>query len=294
MTTQAYQIENGAGFIAALDKSGGSTPRSLRLYGISDDAYANDSDMFDLIHAMRERIATAPSFTGAKVLGAILFEMTTDREFNGKPAAQYLWEDKGVVPFLKVDKGLEENKDGTQLMKPIDGLGKRLKRARDLGIFGTKMRSVIHAADKTGIAANVAQQFQIGQEILGHGLTPILESEVNIDIPDKAEAEAILLEELQSGLDALPQDARIMLKLSLPSHANLYAPFIGHPKVLRLVALSGGYRQREAIELLAKNDGMIASFSRGLTEGLNVGQTDLEFEAYLGGTIDAIYQASTV
>ena len=292
MTSQAKHIETGAGFIAALDQSGGSTPKALRLYGVEESAYANDDEMFDLIHAMRERIATAESFTGEKVIGAILFEMTMDREFGGMPAAQYLWEKKGVVPFLKVDKGLEDAANGAQVMKPIDGLSATLTRARDMGIFGTKMRSVIHAADATGIAANVSQQFAIGQEILDHGLTPILEPEVNIEISDKAEAEAILLEELHKGIDALPQNARIMLKLSLPTNANLYAPLIAHPQVMRVVALSGGYSRAEATDLLSKNDGMIASFSRGLTEGLNARQTDAEFSTMLGETIDAIYKAS--
>ncbi|MEM7243612.1 MAG: fructose bisphosphate aldolase [Pseudomonadota bacterium] len=289
---QADQMKNGAGFIAALDQSGGSTPKALRLYGIGEDAYANDAEMFDLIHAMRSRIATAPSFTGDKVIGAILFEMTMDREIKGKPAAQYLWENKQVVPFLKVDKGLEETQDDVQVMKPIDGLDATLARAKDLGVFGTKMRSVIHGANGAGIARNVAQQFDIGRQILGHGVMPILEPEVTITIDDKAAAEEILLDAILGQLDALPADEQIMLKLSLPSKANLYAPLIAHPKVMRVVALSGGYSRDAANSLLAQNTGMIASFSRGLAEGLDASQSDAAFNTTLGSAIDAIFEAS--
>ncbi len=289
---QANQMENGAGFIAALDQSGGSTPKALRLYGVEEDQYASDAEMFDLIHEMRSRIAMAPAFSGEKVIGAILFEMTMDREIAGKPAAQYLWEEKQVVPFLKIDKGLEEESQGAQLMKPIDGLDATLARARDLGIFGTKMRSVIHSADTSGIAANVAQQFEFGRQIIGHGLMPILEPEVNINAADKAEAEAKLLDELTRNIEDLGADERIMLKLTLPEASNHYTPVINHPKVMRVVALSGGYSRMEANQRLSQNQGMIASFSRGLTEGLSAKQSDAEFQSLLADAIESIYQAS--
>lgn len=287
---QTAQMKTGKGFVAALDQSGGSTPKALGLYGIGEDRYNSEADMFDLIHEMRARIVRAPAFTGEKVVGAILFEMTMDREFEGKPAATYLWEDRGVVPFLKCDKGLEDEADGVQLMKDMGDLDGLLSRAVDKGIFGTKMRSVIQAANPVGIARNAAQQFEIGRQILGHGLMPILEPEVNITIADKAEAEAILREELMKGLDAL--DTPVMLKLSLPSEANFYAPLIAHENCLRVVALSGGYARDEANALLAQNNGMIASFSRALTEGLSDGQSDDAFNAMIAETIDGIYQAS--
>lgn len=287
---QTEQMRSGKGFIAALDQSGGSTPKALGLYGISEDRYANDAEMFDLIHAMRSRIVAAPAFTGEKVIGAILFEMTMDREFGGKDAAAYLWENRGVVPFLKCDKGLEAEEDGVQIMKPMGDLDGLLSRAKGKGVFGTKMRSVINAANATGIARNVAQQFEIGQQILGHGLVPILEPEVNIKIADKAEAEAIMRDEIHKGLDAL--DTPVMLKLSLPTEANFFKPLIDHPNCLRVVALSGGYSRDEANDLLSKNHGMIASFSRALTEGLSDGQSDDEFNAMIASTIDSIYQAS--
>lgn len=287
---QSEQMRSGKGFVAALDQSGGSTPKALRLYGIGEDRYGSETEMFDLIHAMRARIVRAPAFSGDKVIGAILFEMTMDREFEGKPAAAYLWEDKGVVPFLKCDKGLEADADGVQLMKPIGGLDELLTRAREKAVFGTKMRSVINAANPKGIAANVEQQFEIGTRILDHGLMPILEPEVNITIEDKAEAEAILRVEILKHLDGLNRE--IMLKLSLPSEPGYYRPLIEHPKVMRVVALSGGYSREEANELLAENTGMIASFSRALTEGLSDGQSDEEFNATLAATIDSIYQAS--
>ena len=287
---QAKQMRSGKGFIAALDQSGGSTPKALRLYGVEEDQYSSEAEMFDLIHAMRERIVKAPAFTGEKVVGAILFEMTMDRDFAGKPSAQYLWEDRGVVPFLKVDKGLEAEGDGVQLMKPMGDLDGLLKRAASKGIFGTKMRSVINAANGTGIAANVAQQFEIGKQILGHGLMPILEPEVTITISDKAEAEAILRDEILKHLDGM--DEEVMLKLSLPTEDDFYKPLIDHPKVMRVVALSGGYSREEANDLLARNHGMIASFSRALTEGLSAQQSDEEFKTTIAATIDSIYQAS--
>ena len=287
---QAEQMRSGKGFVAALDQSGGSTPKALKLYGIEEDRYSSEAEMFDLIHGMRARIVNAPSFTGDKVIGAILFEMTMDREFGGKPAAQYLWENRGVVPFLKCDKGLEDEANGVQLMKPMGDLDGLLSRAASEGIFGTKMRSVINAANTEGIAANVTQQFEIGRQILGHGLMPILEPEVNIKIADKAEAEAILRDELLKHLDSMDQE--VMLKLSLPSEANFYKPLIDHKNVMRVVALSGGYSREDANRLLAQNTGMIASFSRALTEGLSDAQSDDEFNATIAATIDSIYQAS--
>jgi fructose-bisphosphate aldolase class I len=292
MTNDAMraQMAEGQGFIAALDQSGGSTPKALRLYGVAEDAYGSEDEMFDLIHAMRTRIATAPAFTGEKVIGAILFEKTMDREMGGKPSAKFLWEDRGVVPFLKIDKGLEAEANGVQLMKPIPGLSDLLDRAVAHGIFGTKERSVISAANAEGIEAIVAQQFALGQEVLAKGLVPILEPEVTISIADKAEAEDMLLASILKHLEA--QDQPIMLKLSLPTKANLYAPLIGHPKVLRVVALSGGYSRDEANAKLAENHGMIASFSRALTEGLSAQQSDDDFNATIAATIDSIHAAS--
>jgi fructose-bisphosphate aldolase class I len=286
------QMETGQGFIAALDQSGGSTPKALRLYGIGEDEYGSEAEMFDLIHAMRARIATAPGFTGDKVIGAILFEMTMDREIGGKPSARYLWEEKRVVPFLKIDKGLEDEAHGVQMMKPIPGLDDLLDRAVSHGIFGTKERSVIHSANAAGIANIVAQQVDLGFQVLDKGLVPILEPEVNINASDKAEAEEILLSELTKGVDAIPEGQQVMLKLTIPTKANLYAPLIAHPRVLRVVALSGGYSRDEACEKLAQNHGMIASFSRGLTEGLSAQQSDDEFNATLAAAIDAIHAAS--
>lgn len=291
-SAQTQKLQNGAGFIAALDQSGGSTPKALGLYGVGEDSYSNDAEMFDLIHGMRARIAAAPDFTGDKILGAILFEMTMDREIGGKPSATYLWEDRGVVPFLKIDKGLENTKDGVKLMKPIEGLDATLERANKAGIFGTKMRSVIDAASATGIAAVVAQQFEVGAQILAHGLVPIIEPEVTISIDDKAEAEGILLAELNKNLDALPADKQVMLKLTLPETVNLYKPLVDHPRVLRVVALSGGYSREEANTRLSQNTGIIASFSRALTEGLNADQSDDTFNATIGSTINAIRDAS--
>jgi fructose-bisphosphate aldolase class I len=289
---QRQKIATGEGFIAALDQSGGSTPKALRLYGIPEDGYASEAEMFDLVHAMRSRIAQAPAFSGDKVLGAILFEMTMDREIGGKPAARFLWEERGVVPFLKVDKGLAEPAQGVRLMKPMPDLDALLERGAAAGIFGTKMRSVIDAADKAGIGAVVAQQFEVGRQILGHGLVPIIEPEVTISIPDKAEAEDILRAAIRAQLDALPQDQEVMLKLTLPESANLYESLVNHPRVLRVVALSGGYSRDEANARLARNRGVIASFSRALTEGLSAQQSDDAFNATLAASIDSIRSAS--
>ncbi len=288
----AAQMRTGQGFVAALDQSGGSTPKALKLYGVDEGAYSGDAEMFDKIHEMRSRIVNAPAFIGDKVVGAILFEMTMDRQFGGKSSAQYLWEDRGVVPFLKCDKGLEDAANGVQLMKPMGDLDGLLSRAAGLGVFGTKMRSVIGAANASGIASNVAQQFEIGQQILGHGLMPILEPEVTITISDKAEAEAIVRDEILKNLDALSDGTEVMLKLSLPTQDNFYKPLIDHPNVMRVVALSGGYSRDEANDLLSRNNGMIASFSRALTEGLSAQQSDEAFNDMIAATIESIYQAS--
>ena len=289
---QTEQMTRGAGFIAALDQSGGSTPKALKLYGVDEDAYGSEAEMFDLIHAMRTRIAMSPAFSGEKVVGAILFEQTMDREIGGKPSATYLWEDRGVVPFLKIDKGLEDEADGVRLMKPIPGLDATLERASAAGIFGTKMRSVIDAASASGIKAIVDQQFEIGKQVLGHGLVPIIEPEVTISIADKAEAEDMLLAEISAHADALPEGQQVMLKLTLPEKPNLYRPLAEHPRIMRVVALSGGYSREEANTRLARNTGIIASFSRALTEGLTAGQSDAEFNAILAGTIASIHDAS--
>ena len=285
------QMAEKGGFIAALDQSGGSTPGALRLYGVPDDAYHGDAEMFAKIHAMRVRIITAPAFTGAKVIAAILFEATMDGEAEGTPVPAFLW-GRGVVPFLKVDKGLEPERDGVSLMKPIPNLDTLLARAVPLNIFGTKMRSTITLPSKDGIAAIARQQFELGEQIAGHGLMPILEPEVSIKSPDKAAAEAILLEELTRGLDALPAGRQVMLKLTIPDVPDLYQPLIRHPAVLRVVALSGGYPRQEACSKLALNHGMIASFSRALIDGLKVSMTDEQFNAELAAAIDEIYRAS--
>lgn len=285
------KIENGAGFIAALDQSGGSTPKALAGYGIGEDAFSNDDEMFGLIHQMRSRIITAPSFGNGKVIGAILFEKTMNGEAGGKPVPTLLWE-RGVVPFLKVDKGLAEEENGVQLMNPIPNLDDQCQKAVAKGMFGTKMRSVINKANAAGIAANVAQQFEFGKQILGHGLIPMIEPEVNIKSDERADCDRILLGELVKQLDALADDQRVMLKLSIPVESNLYVPLINHPKVIRLVALSGGYSTDEACEQLTKNNGMIASFSRGLLQDLRHGQSDEEFDSVLGGAIDQICRAS--
>lgn len=291
-TQQADKIRAGQGFIAALDQSGGSTPKALQLYGIDPSAYGNDEEMFDLVHAMRTRIAQAPAFTGARVIGAILFEMTMDRQMAGKPTAQFMWEERGVVPFLKVDKGLAEAANGVKMMKPMPDLDALLARAVKAGIFGTKMRSVIDAANAQGIQDVVAQQFEIGKQILAHGLVPIIEPEVTISIADKAQAEDMLLAALTEQLNALPAGTEVMLKLTLPEVANHYKPLVDHPAVMRVVALSGGYSREESNSRLAQNSGVIASFSRALTEGLSAQQSDEAFNATIAATIDSIYQAS--
>jgi len=288
----AAQAANKDGFIAALDQSGGSTPKALKLYGVEEGAWSNDEEMFDLIHQMRTRIIKSPAFTGDKVMGAILFEQTMDRAVDGIPTAKYLWEKRGVVPFLKVDKGLADEKDGVKLMKAMPELDALLDRAVANNVFGTKMRSVIDAANPAGIAAIVEQQFEVGKQILAKGLMPIIEPEVTISIADKAEAEDILLAEITKQLDALPADKQVMLKLTLPTKANLYKPLVDHPRVMRVVALSGGYSRDDANAKLKENDGIIASFSRALTEGLSAKQSDAEFDAALGTAIDSIFEAS--
>ena len=288
------QISGKGGFIAALDQSGGSTPGALRLYGIPDNAYSGDAEMFRLMHEMRVRIMTAPAFTGAKVIATILFEGTMDGEVRGKPTPAFLWEERGVVPFVKVDKGLEPEKDGVQLMRPMPELDALLTRAVKLGVFGTKMRSVINLASKDGIAAVVAQQFDVAAQIAGHGLMPIIEPEVSIKSPEKAGAEAILLAELTRNLDAQPDGPRVMFKLTLPDAPDLYLPLTKHRRVTRVVALSGGYTRAEACKRLSANHGMIASFSRALVEELRHSMSEAEFEAALARSIDEIYRASTV
>ena len=289
---QAEKMTSGPGFVAALDQSGGSTPKALKLYGIDENAYKNDDQMFDLIHQMRCRIMQSPAFNGNKVIGAILFENTMDREVAGKSAADFLWDERSIVPFLKVDKGLADENNGVQLMKPMPDLESLLERASAAGIFGTKMRSVINRADNKGIKENVSQQFEIGQTILGYGLVPIIEPEVNIKIEDKAEAEEILLANLIKHLDELQGEQKVMLKLTLPEKANLYSPAIDHAKVMRVVALSGGYTREESNLRLRSNLGMTASFSRALTEGLSAQQSDEIFNNTLSQTINDIYEAS--
>jgi len=288
------QMAHKNGFIAALDQSGGSTPGALRLYGIPESAYGSEAEMFKLMHEFRVRIMTAPAFTGDKVIGAILFEGTMDGQVLGRPVPTFLWEERGVVPFVKVDKGLEPEADGVSLMKPIPGLDALLERAVKLGVYGTKMRSTINLPSKTGIAAIVAQQFEIAEQIAKYGLMPILEPEVLIKSPDKRGAEAILLEELTKKLDALPADRQVMLKLTIPDVPGLYSPLIAHDRVQRVVALSGGYTRDEACRRLAENPGMIASFSRALVQDLRVTMSDAEFNAALEASINQIYEASTV
>ena len=289
---QLERMHTGKGFIAALDQSGGSTPKALRLYGIGDNEYSSETEMFDLIHEMRTRIVTNPAFTSEHILGAILFEQTMDREIGGKLTADYLWDDKGIVPFLKVDKGLADENDGVQLLKPMPNLDDTLRKANERHIFGTKMRSVIKAANEKGIKKIVDQQFEIGERIFAAGLVPIIEPEVDINIPDKKEAEDILFAELKAHLEALPDDTRVIFKLTLPTVADLYAPLLTDKHVVRVVALSGGYSRAEANELLEKNHGVVASFSRALTEGLSVKQTDEEFTQSLRDSIVSIYNAS--
>lgn len=289
---QLEKVRQGKGFVAALDQSGGSTPKALKLYGVEQDAYDGEAEMFDRIHEMRTRIMTSPAFTGDRVLGAILFEMTMDRQVEGVDSAEYLWNTKKVVPFLKVDKGLADEADGVQLMKPIDGLDDLLARAVAKGVFGTKMRSVIKQADEAGVAAIAAQQFEVGRRIVAAGLVPILEPEVDIHSPQKAEAEALLRSALLSGLDSLGDDELVMFKLTLPEEDGFYQELVDHPKVVKVVALSGGYNREEANARLARNPGVIASFSRALTEGLSAQQSDEEFDATLDATVQAIYEAS--
>jgi len=294
MTTaqQTEQMRKGNGFIAALDQSGGSTPKALRLYGVEESAYSGETEMFDLIHAMRARIIKSPAFTGDKVIGAILFEQTMDRTVDGIPTATYLWDKRHVVPFLKIDKGLEAEADGVQLMKAMPDLDTLLARAKKAGIYGTKERSVINAANEKGIDAIVAQQFAIGAQVASHGLMPILEPEVTISITDKADAEVMLQKSILRHLEALPAGQQVMLKLSLPTVDNFFAPLIAHKSVLKVVALSGGHSRADANAILARNKGMIASFSRALSEGLMAGQSDAAFDAMLGQAIDSIHAAS--
>jgi len=289
---QRNKIKTQDGFIAALDQSGGSTPKALRLYGVEESEYSGDDEMFAKVHEMRTRIITSPSFGGDRILGAILFENTMDREIQGMGSAEYLWNEKQVVPFLKCDKGLADEENGVQVMKPMPGLDDLLKRAKTHPIFGTKMRSVIKLANPAGIKAVVDQQFEIGKQILGHGLVPIIEPEVDIHSPEKAEAETHLKAALLEHLNALAPDQHVMLKLTLPDEDDFYKDCIAHPNVLRVVALSGGYSRDEANARLARNNGMIASFSRALTEGLNVEQTDDEFHALLDSSIQSIFEAS--
>lgn len=291
-TEQLQKIENGAGFIAALDQSGGSTPKALEAYGIDETSYANQAQMFDLVHEMRSRIMTSPAFTGERILGAILFEMTMERQVAGKGAAEYLWEDKNVVPFVKVDQGLAQESNGVRLMKPLTGLDDLLARATSHGVFGTKMRSVVLRADGAGIDAVVDQQFEIGRRILEAGLVPIIEPEVDIHSLQKAEAEGMVTAAITAQLDQLAGDQRVMLKLTLPDEDDLYSDLVQHPRVLRVVALSGGYSLEEANERLARNHGVVASFSRALTGGLSAQQSETEFDTALDAAIGSIFRAS--
>ena len=290
---QLHKIRDGEGFIAALDQSGGSTPKALRLYGIDEDAYSGDDEMFSVVHDMRTRIIVSPSFGGDRILGAILFENTMDREIAGKPSARYLWEEKNVVPILKVDKGLAAEADGAQVMKPIPDLDSLLERAKENGVFGTKMRSVIKLANPAGVRAVVDQQLEIGRRIVAAGLVPIIEPEVDIHSPEKEVAEVLLKEALLSHLDALGPGQNVMLKLTLPERDNFYAECVKHPNVLRVAALSGGYTREEANARMDRNNGVIASFSRALTEGLSEQQSDDEFNATLDSSIASIHAAST-
>ena len=291
-SAQLAQMKSGKGFIAALDQSGGSTPKALSLYGIEPNTYSGEAAMFDLVHQMRSRIIKSPSFTSERVIGVILFEMTMDRQIDGLGSAEFLWQKKNIVPFLKVDNGLADEKDGAQVMKPIPELDTRLASAISHGVFGTKMRSVIKQANAAGVTAVVEQQFEIGKQICAKGLVPIIEPEVDIKCPDKAAAEDLLLAELVKQLDKLGADQDVMLKLTLPEKAGLYTPLTNHPRVVRVVALSGGYSRDHANEVLAKNPNVIASFSRALSEGLTAQQSDGEFDGMIDKTIQAIYDAS--
>jgi fructose-bisphosphate aldolase class I len=286
------QIRSGKGFIAALDQSGGSTPKTLALYGVTKSAYSNEAEMFDRMHEMRSRLIKSPVFNGERVIGAILFEMTMERTIDGMGSAEFLWNKKKVVPFLKVDNGLADEANNVQLMKPIPELGARIAAANKHGVFGTKMRSVINMANPSGIDEIVKQQFEIGKEIIAGGLVPIIEPEVNIKSAEKAEAEEILKKQLIDQANSLNGDQNIMLKLSLPTKANLYKELVDHPRVVRVVALSGGYSREVANQMLAENNGVIASFSRALAEGLSAQQSDTDFDAMLNGTIQSIYEAS--
>jgi len=289
---QFEKVRAGKGFIAALDQSGGSTPKALKLYGIAEDSYQGDAAMFDLVHEMRSRIITSKAFSGARVLGAILFEMTMDREVEGMGTGEYLWSQKQVVPFLKIDKGLQDEADGVQLMKPMPDLDALLARGVQKGMFGTKERSVIKLGNEAGVKAVVDQQFEVGRQVLGHGLVPIIEPEVDINSPEKAEAEALLKASIVNHLGALPDGHQVMLKLTLPTEDGFYTDLVQHPKVLRVVALSGGYSRDEANARLARNPGVIASFSRALTEGLTAQMSDAEFDDELDAAIKSIYEAS--
>jgi len=292
LTDQLNKVRTQPGFLAALDQSGGSTPKALGIYGIGADAFSNDEEMYALVHAMRTRIVTSPAFNGDRILGAILFENTLDRDIQGKSSSDFLWEEKNVVPFLKVDKGLADEADGAQIMKPMPGLAELLDKARAKNVFGTKMRSVIKSANPSGVARVVDQQFEIGRQIVAAGLTPIIEPEVDINAPDKAEAEELLKEQLLVHLGQLDASELVMFKLTLPEQANFYQDCQDHPNLLKVVALSGGYSREEANRRLAQNNGMIASFSRALTEGLSAQQSDEEFNATLDASIQSIYDAS--
>ncbi|NDA80537.1 MAG: fructose bisphosphate aldolase [Actinobacteria bacterium] len=289
---QLNQVKSRNGFIAALDQSGGSTPKALKLYGVQESAYSSEAEMFDLVHAMRTRIVKSPVFTSERILGVILFEMTMDRQIDGLGSAEFLWQKKGIVPFLKVDNGLADEVDGAQIMKPIPQLAARIASARSHGVFGTKMRSVIKLANPQGVDAVVAQQFELGREILAGGLMPIIEPEVDIKSPEKEKCEELLRAALLKELDRLSADQQVMLKLTLPTQPNFYKPLVEHPRVLRVVALSGGYSRHDANSMLALNDGVIASFSRALTEGLTAQQNDEQFDQMLDQAIESIYQAS--
>ncbi len=289
---QFEQMKSGNGFIGALDQSGGSTPKALSLYGLDESSYSNEAEMFDRVHEMRTRIIKSASLNSSRVIGVILFEMTMDRSIDGIGTAEFLWQKKGIVPFLKVDNGLATEENGVQLMKPIPELDARIKSAISHGVFGTKMRSVIKQADEAGIRAIVAQQFAVGAQIRSGGLVPIIEPEVDINCPDKAQAETILRAEILAHLDALSEDQEVMLKLTLPATADFYAPLVNHARVVRVVALSGGYSREVANDMLAKNSGVIASFSRALTEGLSAQQSDTEFDATLNSAVQSIYDAS--